>query len=193
LDASLLPFDPIGWATGGSPATVPVKYKSSSPEILSWTCALLQSTSSSKPPLRQQLLSDLIGRRGSSHEVCSPSAFPRSQQQLCWPGLPHPSACVLRFSRPLDAFSIHCEPAGLVSCRIRSWGCTLQSFVPTAWPDTVSSADPLLTLVLLVSISPVARVQPTEVNVSFAPVAPACITVGRNPDETRRAVSPLCG
>jgi hypothetical protein len=43
--------------------------------------------------------------------------------------------------------SIHREPAGLVSCRIRSWGCTLQSFVPTTWPYAVSGADPLLALV----------------------------------------------
>jgi hypothetical protein len=38
------------------------------------------------------------------------------------PGLPHPaSACVFGFSQPLDAF-IRPVPAGLVSCRIRSWG-----------------------------------------------------------------------
>jgi hypothetical protein len=43
--------------------------------------------------------------------------------------------------------SIRREPAGLVSCRIRSWGCTLQSFSPTAWPYVVSDADPLLVLV----------------------------------------------
>jgi hypothetical protein len=61
--------------------------------------------------------------------------------------LPHPAACALRFSRPLDAFHIHREPAGLVSCRIRSWGCALQSFTPTAWPYAVSGADPLLALV----------------------------------------------
>jgi hypothetical protein len=44
-------------------------------------------------------------------------------------------------------FVIHREPAGLVSCRIRSWGCTLQSFAPTAWPYAVSDADPLVVLV----------------------------------------------
>jgi hypothetical protein len=37
------------------------------------------------------------------------------------------STYVLRFSRPRDA-SIRHVPAGLVSCQIRSWGCTLQSF-----------------------------------------------------------------
>jgi hypothetical protein len=50
-------------------------------------------------------------------------------------------------------FFIRREPAGLVSCRIRSWGCALQSFSPTAWPYAVSSADPLVVLVPLVSIS----------------------------------------
>jgi hypothetical protein len=43
--------------------------------------------------------------------------------------------------------SIRREPAGLVSCRIRSWGCALQSFPPTAWPYAVSGADPLVVLV----------------------------------------------
>jgi len=38
-----------------------------------------------------------------------------------WPGLLLPTACAFRFSQPLDAF-IRPEPAGLVSCRIRSWG-----------------------------------------------------------------------
>jgi len=38
-----------------------------------------------------------------------------------WPGLHFPTACAFRFSQPLGAF-IRPEPAGLVSCRIRSWG-----------------------------------------------------------------------
>lgn len=50
--------------------------------------------------------------------------------------------------------SIRREPAGLVSCRIRSWGSTLQSLAPTAWPYAVSDADPLMVLVLLATISP---------------------------------------
>jgi hypothetical protein len=50
--------------------------------ILSWACALLQSASSLEPPLRRRTLSGPVGRCGSSHEVCSPSASPRSQQQL---------------------------------------------------------------------------------------------------------------
>jgi len=38
-----------------------------------------------------------------------------------WLGLRLPTACAFRFSQPLDAF-IRSKPAGLVSCRIRSWG-----------------------------------------------------------------------
>jgi hypothetical protein len=37
-------------------------------------------------------------------------------------------------------------PGGLVSCHIRSWGCTLQSFVPPVQPYAVSGAAPLLSL-----------------------------------------------
>jgi hypothetical protein len=62
----------------------------------------------------------------------SPSACPRSPQQLRWPGLPHPTACVLRFSRPPDAFDppracrpcfmpdplMGFRPSELCSCRV---------------------------------------------------------------------------
>jgi hypothetical protein len=51
----------------------------------------------------------------------------------------YPTACALRFSRPLGAFIRHL-PAGLVSCRIRSWGCALQSFAPLTKPYAVSGA-----------------------------------------------------
>lgn len=83
-------------------------------------------------------------RRGSSHEVCSPSASCHTRQRTRGPGLPRPAACAFRFSRPLGALFRHVL-AGLVSCRIRSWGCTLQSFAPLAWPYAVSGACPLLT------------------------------------------------
>jgi hypothetical protein len=59
--------------------------------------------------------------------------------------LPHPVACTFRFSQPHGAL-VRPVPAGLVSCRIRSWGCTLQSFPPLAWPYAVSGAFPLLML-----------------------------------------------
>jgi hypothetical protein len=81
--------------------------------------------------------------RGSSHEVSSPSASPRSGQRHRWPGLPRPTACTYRFSQPPGA-SIRPEPAGLVSCRIRSWGCALQSLAPPVQPYAVSGAFALM-------------------------------------------------
>jgi hypothetical protein len=142
-----VPFDPIGWAPGVSPASAPVKSKCPSPVALSWACTLLQSPSSSKPPPRRQILPDPTGRYGSSHEVLrpfsvSPLAAAASLVGFASPGRLRPQ--VFSTSRRV---SIRREPAGLVSCRIRSWGCALQSFPPVAWPYAVSSADPLLTLV----------------------------------------------
>jgi hypothetical protein len=74
----------------------------------------------------------------------APTASPRSRQRHEWTGLPHPTACTSRFSQPPGAF-IRPEPGGLVSCRIRSWGCALQSFAPPVQPYAVSGAPPLLT------------------------------------------------
>jgi hypothetical protein len=62
-----------------------------------------------------------------------------------WPGLPRPTACTSRFSQPPGAF-IRPEPAGPVSCRIRSWGSALQSFPPLVQPYAVSDAVTLLAL-----------------------------------------------
>jgi hypothetical protein len=84
-----------------------------------------------------------LGPRGSSHEVSSPSASPRPGQRHRWPGLPRPTASAFRFSQPPDAL-IRPEPAGLVSCRIRSWGCALQSLAPLVQPYAVSGASTLL-------------------------------------------------
>jgi len=57
----------------------------------------------------------------ASLEVLTPfSVFPLGAA-ACWSGLHLPTACVFRFSQPLDAL-IRPEPAGLISCRIRSWG-----------------------------------------------------------------------
>jgi hypothetical protein len=78
----------------------------------------------------------------TSLEVSSPSASPRSgQRHLDRPS--KPAACACRFSQPLGAF-IRPEPGGLVSCRIRSWGGTLQSLAPPVQPYAVSSANTLL-------------------------------------------------
>jgi hypothetical protein len=47
--------------------------------------------------------------------------FPARGSGMSWSGLHLPTACAFRFSQPPGAF-IRPEPAGLVSCRIRSWG-----------------------------------------------------------------------
>jgi len=57
----------------------------------------------------------------ASLEVLSPAASSRSEQRHEMIGLALPTACASRFSQPHGAF-IRPEPAGLVSCRIRSWG-----------------------------------------------------------------------
>jgi hypothetical protein len=67
--------------------------------------------------------------------------------------LPQPLACACRFSQPLGAF-IRPEPGGLVACRIRSWGCTLQSFAPPVQPYAVSGAPTLMTFHRLQGLAP---------------------------------------
>jgi hypothetical protein len=74
----------------------------------------------------------------------APSASPRTKQRLIAQGLHPRTTYAHRFSQPLDAL-LRPVPAGLVSCQIRSWGCTLQSLVPLAWPHAVSGAVPLMT------------------------------------------------
>jgi hypothetical protein len=47
--------------------------------------------------------------------------FPVQGSGMSWLSPQNSTACAFRFSQPLGAF-IRPEPAGLVSCRIRSWG-----------------------------------------------------------------------
>jgi len=78
----------------------------------------------------------LMGFRSSSEVAQAPSRrlqaapplrflplqrLPTRSSGINWPGLHFPTACAFRFSQPPGAF-IRSEPAGLVSCRIRSWG-----------------------------------------------------------------------
>jgi hypothetical protein len=86
---------------------------------------------------------------------------------LKWPGLPRPTACAYRFSQPPGAF-IRPEPAGLVSCQIRSWGFALQSIAPPAQPYAVSGAATLMTL-----RRPAAASQPALANRRNGPPSPA--------------------
>jgi hypothetical protein len=61
------------------------------------------------------------------------------------PGFPVPARCVFRFSRPLDAL-LRPPPAGLISCRSRSWGSPFRALLLAAQPYAVSGAAPLLSL-----------------------------------------------
>jgi len=47
--------------------------------------------------------------------------FPALGSGISWSGLLLPTACAFRFSQPPGAF-IRPKPAGLIPCRIRSWG-----------------------------------------------------------------------
>jgi hypothetical protein len=98
-------------------------------------------------------------RRHPSSRFPSPSAYSHVKQRLLWPGLPHPTACTLRFSQPHGA-SIRPTSAGLVSCQIRSWGCALQSFVPLTQLAAVPGPLALMTsgsAPLWLSVQPPAR------------------------------------
>jgi hypothetical protein len=64
----------------------------------------------------------------TGHQLAAPplrfrplQRFPSTGQRHDWAGLHVPTACAFRFSQPPGAF-IRPEPAGLISCRIRSWG-----------------------------------------------------------------------
>jgi len=52
---------------------------------------------------------------------CPLQRLPARSSGFLWSSLPHSTASASRFSQPPGAF-IRPEPAGLVSCRIRSWG-----------------------------------------------------------------------
>jgi hypothetical protein len=117
--------------------------------LLSWARTLLQSASSSWPLRCHRVLSDPVGHCSSSHEVFRTfSVFPLAAAASCErPGLPDPTDLRPQVFSTSRRVSIRCEPAGLVSCQIRSWAWTLQSLSPASWPYAVSGADPLLTLV----------------------------------------------
>jgi len=56
----------------------------------------------------------------ASLEVLTPSALSRPEQRLLLVRPAFPTACASRLSQPPGTF-IRSEPAGLISCRIRSW------------------------------------------------------------------------
>jgi hypothetical protein len=59
-----------------------------------------------------------------------------------WSDLHFPTACTFRFSQPPGAF-IRPEPAGLVSCRIRSWGHPPELFSSAAAARCFQRLSPL--------------------------------------------------
>jgi len=99
------------------------------PRILSW--ALRSSSEAAQAPSRCPRAPGFPETRRpvqTRRQLAAPplrflplQRFPRPEQRHDWPGLLLPTACAFRFSQPLDAF-IRPEPAGLISCRIRSWG-----------------------------------------------------------------------
>jgi hypothetical protein len=124
-----------------------VLLRKTAPAILSWACALLQRSSSSKPPRRPRVLSDPSTRRSSSHEVFRPfsvsphtaaallteAAIPRPRapsgfldlparsSAACLPALFHAGSAhgVLPFRAFLLSRGRTPSPAPLPSCRWR--------------------------------------------------------------------------
>jgi hypothetical protein len=112
------------------------------------------------------LMSFRAPSESSTHRAAATSSSDRSRRRRCrhlpWGLVPFsvsppgaaaysnrashgPIACASRFSQPPGAF-VRPEPAGLVSCQIRSWGLALQSFAPPVQPFAVSGAVALLSL-----------------------------------------------
>lgn len=82
----------------------------------------------------------------SSPEVSSPTASPHS---LLRPIGLRTSTSTRRLTSTgfLNLLTLHSlESASHISGQIRSWGCSLQSFVPLVQPYSVSSASTLMTL-----------------------------------------------
>jgi hypothetical protein len=98
--------------------------------------------------------------RTSSRQRCTCDCSPAQRRLLPWSSIPYNvsprgaaasmdrvcltrTACAFRFSQPLDAF-IRPTLAGLVSCRIRSWGSPFRAFLLLCSLGTVSGARALL-------------------------------------------------
>jgi len=123
-----LPFTSRAQASGSSRFRPPDEQGDCSSGILSWASAPLQRAQAPSRCLRA-LVSQPPPTPGpfrppmssASLEVSTPTASSPPRAAASWSGLPRPTACAFRCSQPLGA-SIRPEPAGLVSCRIRSWG-----------------------------------------------------------------------
>jgi len=73
----------------------------------------------------------------ASLAVCSPSTSSRYRAATCSGGDQPPDTCPPSVSHALRAL-LHPGPAGLVSCRSRPWGFTLQGRTPLAEPNILS-------------------------------------------------------
>lgn len=91
----------------------------------------------------------------ASLAVFSPSTFSRYRAATPPEGYQPPGTCPLSVSRALRAF-LRPGPAGLVSCRSRPWGSTLQGRSPLAEPCTLSDAVALMGLASLPGSVPTA-------------------------------------
>jgi hypothetical protein len=78
----------------------------------------------------------------ASLEVYSPTAFSRSKQRPSLVRLAFLTACAFRFSQPHGTF-VRSDPAGLISCRIRSWGYPPKLFSSAAAARCFQRLSPL--------------------------------------------------
>jgi len=85
------------------------------------------------------------GRRLPPLRFRSPSASSRTWAATFPGGYQPPGTCPLSVSHALEAL-LRPRPAGLVPCRSRPWGSTLQGRYPLAEPCTISGASALLRL-----------------------------------------------
>jgi hypothetical protein len=92
------------------------------PGILSWASTPLQRLPKHRAAT---LFKPLVSQKP---ELVAPplrflplQRFPALGSGISWPGLLLPTACAFRFSQPPGAL-IRPKPAGLIPCRIRSWG-----------------------------------------------------------------------
>ena len=123
-----MPFTLAGWATGSSPSG-PRETSEWFPDPLMGfgsSSEAAQAPSRCPEPLVSQK-PDILILRPKCQLAAPPlrfrplQRFPSLGQRHELVGNAIPTACAFRFSQPPGAF-IRPEPAGLVSCRIRSWG-----------------------------------------------------------------------
>jgi len=117
-----------GWTTGSSRSRPP-RNNGIVPGFLSWASAPLQRMPKHRAAaLSRRFPADPTQSHTTLHQLAAPplrfrppTAFSPPGAAAVWSGLHLLTAFAFRFSQPLGAF-IRPEPAGPISCRIRSWG-----------------------------------------------------------------------